>query len=173
MENKKDFKPQDGDIIVLHSMTSPVVLMFKQMSDDGKSCYCYAACSLRADSPFESGVYYKNRERFIDARPATEKERGFFQRRLKMDGITYNGYHKLMKSTDYPDVGQTYYYIDSSFCVCEDIWGRGGSEQQFRFNAGNCFFNRPDAEDLQYQIKGIVRDMKKEKNKNDKRNNLI
>lgn len=169
----EDLKPKDGDIIVIHSMTSPVVLMFKQMSDDGEDCYYYAACCLSADSPFKSCVYYKGQERFCDARPATDKERGFFQRRLKMDGITYNGYHKLFKMSDTPEIGQTYYYLNSLFQVCEDTWGDGGSEQTYRFNAGNCFLNKLDAQDLQSQINGTICKMRKEKNKNDSRNKLL
>ena len=170
----EDFQPKDGDIIVVHCVCAPVVVMFKQWAnDDSKSFYYYAACSLGADSPFKSGVNYKGTDYFMDARPSTAEERGFFQRRLKMDGITYNGYHKLFKMSDTPEIGQTYYYLNSLFQVCEDTWGDGGSEQIYRFNAGNCFLNKLDAEDLQSEIQGTIRKMRKEKNKYDSRNKLL
>ena len=173
MNNVEEFKPKDGDIIVLHSIVSPVVLIFKKMSDDGKSCYYYAACSLRADSPFESRVQYKGRERYIDARPATSEERGFIQRRLEMDGIGYNRYYKLFKMDDKPQNGQTYYYVDSFLCISSAVWGEGGSEETYRYNAGNCFLDPKEADYMKHHIQGFILEMRKEKNQNDKRNNLI
>lgn len=140
---EKEFK--DGD--VLHSKHSSTILIFKEMSeDDSRWFYSH----YNTDNSSNKGW---NKVAF---RPATEEEKKLLFDKMKEQGLKWNADEKRVENIRWRASSDERYYYINHFFECQSDIEESHIFDEDRWNVGNYFKNKEQAEEAIKRIKEVL-----------------
>lgn len=174
LENRKEqkYEPKDGDFIFVKSILKPYVTKYSYIGifhdiikDDGCSPILLMYASLKDDNRIVCGNSIEPYSNAEYIRPATEEEKKILIEKLYEVGKRWNEEDKTIEDARWrAGTGKVYYYImygdyDSVIASTYDMRIR---QDERRYNIGNYFKTREDAEKVAEQIRNIFKSSKEE-----------
>lgn len=144
-EEKKDKDFNDGD--VLHSKTDDTMLIFKEVCNHDREVF---------DSHYNTSRRDDKRWNINAFRHATEEEKQLLFDKMKEQGLKWNAEEKRVEKVRWRSSSDERYYYVNHLLDCHSDTEESHIFDEERWNVGNYFKNKEQAEEAIKRIKEVL-----------------